>query len=190
MHSMIIRAARAKSINSSKKEKYMFFGVLIQLLKLIANCSKTTLEFDTSRSYEAEGGEGVQGGITLQGVRIKDTGNGETQWFEFVGAGMGIGIGLPAGGSISTDDFPSVGERIIKEPAGWGHINFSDITGWGHIITVSAALVGGVGRSLICFGEVGDPLLSTGYLFYDGIVMGTPGAGIMCYKGYWYKVKA
>ncbi len=169
----------------------MFFGVLIELIKLIAGANKTTLEFDTSRSYEAEGGEGVQGGITLQGVRIKDTSNGKTQWFEFVGAGMGVGIGLPAGGSISTEDFPSVGIRIIKGPAGWGHINFSDITGWGHVITFSASLIGGVGRSLICFGELGgEPMLSSGYLIYDGIVMGVPGAGIMCYKGYWYQVKA
>jgi hypothetical protein len=168
----------------------MFFEVLVQLLKILTSCNKTTLNFETSRGCDAEGGEGIQGGVTLQGVLIKDTGNGKIQWFEFVGAGMGIGIGLPAGGSISTEDFPSVGETIIKGVAGWGHINFSDLTGSGHIITISASLIGGIGRSLICFGEpIGDPLLSTGHLFYDGIVMGTPGAGIMCYKGAWYKVK-
>jgi hypothetical protein len=165
----------------------MFFDVLVRLLKLIANCSKTTLVYQSSRGVDIEGGEGIQGGSTLQGVLIKDTGNGESQWLNFLGAGIGTGFGAPVGGSISTENFPSVGDRIIKGPAGWGRINFNDLTGLGHIVTISASLVGGVGISLACFGEVGDPMLSTGYLVYGGILTGTPGTGIMCYKGHWSK---
>lgn len=156
---------------------------------LVDNSSNSYLEFDTSRSYEATGGEALTTGVTWQGVRVKNVLTDETQWYEFVGAGIGIGGGLPAGGSLSSEEFPSFGSRILNGICSPLWLDFDDLTGSGHIFTASASLIGGAGVSIICFGEPwGEPTFASGYMVTEGVVVGGVGAGAMCYKGVWYKV--
>ena len=135
-------------------DENMDIKILAEVLKFIVNCaSVSNLEFDTSRSYEATGGEAVTGGVTLQGVNVKNVVSGETQWYEFVGAGIGIGGGAPIGGSFSTEDFPSTGSRILAGAASFWGVDFNDLVGAGHIFTLSASVISGQGLSIICFGE-------------------------------------
>lgn len=170
----------------------MDIKILLAVIELLAKLNMTSLKFDTSQSAEATGGEGVQGGVTLQGVKIKNTKKeNDYQWFEFVGIGMGVGIGLPVGVSLSTEDFPSSGSHLMKNPFRViFSLDYDDLPGMGHIITFSAVLVGGKGYSLILFNEFLDPIAFKAALVCEGIVAGTPNNGIMCYKGVWRKANA
>jgi hypothetical protein len=166
----------------------MDIKILMGVLGMMAKLNMTSLKFDGSRSFEATGGEGVTGGVTLQGVKMINKKNDETQWFEFIGGGIGVGIGLPAGGSFSDESFPSSGTHLMKNPFRVIFtLDFDDLPGVSHIITFSANLVGGEGFSLILFNEFLDAIAFKAALFCRGIVVGTPGVGIMCYKGIWRK---
>ena len=156
---------------------------------LVDSASNSYLEFDTSRSYEAGGGEGISGGVTLQGVRVKNVITDETQWFEFVGAGMGMGAGIGDNYSFSTEKFPSFGSRILSGVCSPLWVDFDDLVGLGHIFTVGANAIGGAGVSIICFGEPwGEPTFSSAHMVTEGITVGGIGAGVMAYKGVWSKV--
>lgn len=167
----------------------MDITVLGAVLRFIVdNASNSYLEFDTSRSYEATGGEAVTAGVTLQGVKVRNVITDESQWFGFNGVGIGLGGGLPAGGSMSTDEFPSFGSRILSGAWSPLWVDFDDLVGNGHIFTAGANVIGGASVSIICFGEPwGDPLIARGHMVTEGVTVGGVGAGVMCYKGYWYK---
>ena len=81
--------------------------VLKSLFGIIAMVGKTSLFFDSNRSVEITAGAAVNGGVTVQGLRVVD--GGKSQWFEFIGAGGGVGIGLPVSGSFSDETFETWG---------------------------------------------------------------------------------
>lgn len=168
----------------------MTFKILQAIIKFLDKLFVSNLDFDTSRGVEVSAGEGPSAGITVQGVRVKDLGDEEkTQWFDFVGGGVGFSIGTGVGVSISTADMPSAGTRILKNPfrVVFG-LDFDDLEGIGSVFTFSAAYLGGKGYSLILFNEFLDPIGFKAAVFTEGIFMGTPGTGIMLYKGVWRKV--
>ena len=170
----------------------MDIKILAEILKtIVAHCSHSGLEFDTSNSIELTGGEAATGGVTLQGVCVKNAFSGESQWYQFAGAGIGIGAGAPLGMTASDSSFPSTGSRILEGPFSW-NVGFDDLVGAGHIFTLSANAVGGQGVSVICFGEsLSEPALATAFLVTEGATIGmAAGAGVMCYKGIWYKTDA
>ncbi len=170
----------------------MNIKTIAEILKIIVNsCSNSGLEFDTSNSVELTGGELVTGGVTLQGVCVKDVFSGESQWYQFAGAGIGIGGGLPVSMTASDSSFPSTGSRILEGPFSW-NVYFDDLVGAGHIFTLSGSLIGGQGVSILSFGEsLGEPALATAYLVSEGVTIGMAGgAGVMAYRGIWYKTDA
>lgn len=169
--------------------------ILKSLFGLLTLCSKTTLYLNANRGVEVTGGAAVNGGVTVQGIELRDTSNGKSQWFEFIGAGIGAGIGLPLSGSFSDESFETWGGTIIKGPAGFGKINFDDLTGLGHVFSISAACLEvnkkGIGLTIVTMGETGgEPLLCSAFTIFAGTMITPTGAGAMGYKGHWRKVDA
>jgi len=157
----------------------------------VNRCSNSSLQFSTSKSIELTAGVVASGGVTVQGVCIENIHSGESQWFEFIGGGIGIGAGVEVGVSFSTEDFPSTGSRILEHPFVWD-VNFDDLVGLGHIFTLGSSVLGGQGLSIICFGESwSEPVSANAFLVMEGMTFGlSVGAGVMCYKGHWSKVDA
>jgi len=157
-------------------------GDLIDVLMKLG--SPTALSYETSWGIEAGAG---RYGVTIQGMTLKRD-DGEKRTYNFGGAGMGVSIS-PAkwksknNGSITSESFPASGGRVFRGTLNWGAVTFKDLTGPGHIITVSAALGGGACYSIVIMGETVDFLLFSGFMVCGGVELGTPGAGIMCYKG-------
>ncbi len=167
--------------------------ILKHLLGIIGMVGTTTITMDANRGVEITGGAGVSGGLTVQGIELVDSSNSKRQWFEFVGAGIGVGLGPIVGGSFSDESFATLSGPVLKGPGGWGKINFDDLTGLGHVFSISAAAIEskgkGVGLSLVTMGEVGgEPLLCSGFVVFAGTMIAVPGAGAMVYKGTWRKV--
>lgn len=168
--------------------------ILKSLFGILALSSKTTLYLNANRGVEITGGTAVNGGVTVQGIELTDSSNSTSQWFEFIGAGMGAGIGLPLSGSFSDESFDTWGGTIYKGPAGFGKINFDDITGQGHVFSLSASVLEvntkGIGLSIVTMGEVGgEPLLCSAFTIFAGTMITPTGVGAMGYKGIWRKVE-
>ena len=167
--------------------------ILKSLFGILGMVGSTSLHFDANRSVEVTGGAAANGGVTVQGLRVVD--GGKSQWFEFIGAGGGVGIGLPVSGSFSDESFKTWGGPIFKGPAGFGKINFNDLTGQAHVFSLSAACLEintkGIGLSIVTFGEIGaEPLMCSAFTIFAGTMITPSGAGAMAYKGAWYKVNA
>ena len=168
----------------------MSLEILLALYKIYCLCSQTKLYIDATRAVEVTGGAVASGGVTVQGVKVKNTANGKDQWYEFVGVGLGVSLGPSMGASFSAESLNEWGGSILKGPAGFGTINFDDLTGSSHIFSISAAALetkaNGIGVSLVTFGEVaGEAPLCSALTAFAGTMIAVPGAGIMCYKGAW-----
>jgi hypothetical protein len=160
------------------------------ILDIAAKLRPSTIEFITSKSFEITGGEGVQVGATLEGIKVKDNSDGDTQWLDFAGIGGGVGIGLPIGGSISSEDCPSFGSSILRGPTNWGNLGIWDLTGYSRIYSFSGAIVAGLSGSLIFFNvwlspPPLPPFFFKAALWVEGVVGGIPGVGCMMYHGLW-----
>jgi len=167
-------------------------SVIKSIFDVVGRLRPSSLEFVTSGGADASGGEGPIIGVTAQTIQLKDNTSGNTQWFTFLGAGGGVGVGLPIGGSLSTPDFPSFGSKILKGPTNWGTLEFNDlIGGLGQIWVVSAAVGGGVSGSLVFFNNITPPplppVLFKAALWVEGVCLGIPGVGAMGYMGLWIK---
>lgn len=46
---------------------------MMELFNILGSCRQSTIQFETSRGVEATGGEAIIGGLTLQGIKLKDT---------------------------------------------------------------------------------------------------------------------
>ena len=156
----------------------------------IAKSQKSTLYLDCSRGAEVSGGP-IAG--TVGGIRIKDSSNSTEQWFEFGGLGTGLSIGLPAGFSFSDESFDTWGGPLYKGPSGFGKLNYNDLVGAGHLITISASRIEdggkGLGLSIVTMGETyGEAALCSAVTIFAGTMITMPGAGAYVYKGMWRKV--
>ena len=163
---------------------------ILKALLELAKSQKTTLYLDSSRCAEVSGGviAGAVGGILL-----KDSSNSTEQWFEFGGLGVGVSIGLPAGFSYSDEGYDTWGGPIYKGPMGFGKLNFDDLVGAGHLITISAARIQeggkGIGLSIVTMNEsYGEMLACSALTIFAGTMIASPGAGAYVYKGIWRKV--
>ncbi|MBS1795416.1 MAG: hypothetical protein JSS81_16280 [Acidobacteria bacterium] len=164
--------------------------VIEKLFSLVGSLRPSTIEFVTSAGAEATGGEAFTAGVTIQGIQLKDNSNGKIKWLTFYGAGAGVGLGFPIGGSASTPDFPSFGSKILRGPTNWGQLELTDlIGGLGQIWAFSAAAGAGVGGSLVFFGCLVPPPLPPvvfkAALWVEGVVIASPGLGVMGYQGIW-----
>ena len=165
--------------------------VIKSLFNLVAGLRPSTLEFVTSAGAEATGGEAVTAGVTIQGIQLKDNGKaGATKWLTFYGAGAGVGLGTPVGGSGSTPDFPSFGSKILRGPTNFGTLEFTDLVGGlGQIWSMSAGAGVGVSGSLIFFNTMVPPplppVLFKAALWAEGVSIASPGVGCMGYTGIW-----
>ncbi|HEY2866351.1 MAG TPA: hypothetical protein VGJ02_04610 [Pyrinomonadaceae bacterium] len=156
----------------------------------VAGLRPSTIEFVTSAGVEATGGEEFTLGVTAQGIQLRDNSAGKTKWLTFYGAGGGIGIGTPVGGSMSTPDFPSFGSKVPRGATNWGTLELTDLTGGlGQIWAFSAALGAGVSGSLVFFGNLVPPpmppALFKAALWVEGVCLASPGVGCMGYHGIW-----
>lgn len=164
--------------------------IIKSLFNLVADLRPSTIEFVTSAGVEGTGGEGVTGGVTIQGIQLKDKSNGKLKWLTFYGAGAGVGLGIPVGGSVSTPDFPSFGSSVLRGLTNWGKLELSDlIGGLGQIWAMSAAAGPGVSGSLIFFNTVVPPplppVIFKAALWLEGVTIASPGVGVMGYTGIW-----
>ena len=159
-------------------------------INTVARLRPSTIEFVTSAGADAGGGEAFTVGLAAEGIKLKDNRTGQTKWLVFAGAGGGIGVGFPIGGSMSTPDFPSHGSRILRGPTNWGTLELSDLVGTGQIITGSASAGAGAAGSLVFFNVTLvppplPPVLFKAALWVEGICLGIPGVGVMGYTGVW-----
>jgi hypothetical protein len=160
--------------------------ILVKILEIVFASRKTTLKVVSNSSIEAAHGKG---GLTTATYEFKDSSNDETITLQFDGVGIGLSVGPPTGASWSHADFPSWSSAVYDGPRpNWSSLKVGDLAGLGHIITVSAAIIGGVGQSLCLFNELIDGAVFEAVCMSEGISLGTPGAGVMCYKGVWRKV--
>ena len=154
----------------------------------LAKSQKSTLYLDCSR-YAEVSGAGISG--TLGEIRVKDSSNSTEQWFEFGGFGVGLSIGLPDGFSYSKESYDSWGGQLYKGPSGFGKLNYDDLTGAGHLITISGVNAGeekGSGLSIFTMGEVyGQSALCSAVTVFTGTVVMSPNAGAYIYTGMWRK---
>lgn len=157
--------------------------IMTALLGKILELKPTALWYDTGASIEISDGPMA---VTVQSVTIEHD-NGSKQNFSFSGAGIGISGPLPGGISISSESFPSTGGNIRRGPAVWGTLEFDDLVGPGHIISVSFAAGPGGCVGILLFGEIIDFLLFTGATWFACHELGTSSLGIVCYKGLWRK---
>lgn len=166
-------------------------SVIKSMMDVVGSLRPSSLEFVTSGGADAEGGEGPIVGVTLQGIQLKDNNlDGRTKWLTFAGIGGGAGIGFPIGGSLSTPDFPSFGSKILKGTTNFGTLEFSDLTGIGQIVAISASAGAGVSGSLCYFNVMTPPplppVLFKAALWVEGLCLGIPGVGIMGFMGAWW----
>ena len=164
--------------------------VIKTVFNAVAGLRPSTIEFVTSAGVEGTGGEVVTAGATIQGIQLKDNANGKVKWLTFYGAGAGLGIGFPIGGSMSTPDFPSFGSKILKGPTNWGSLELTDlIGGLGQIWVIGAGAGVGVSGSLVFFNTIVPPpvppVLFKAALWVEGVSLASPGVGFMGYAGVW-----
>ena len=164
--------------------------VIKTVFNLVADLRPSTIEFVTSAGAEATGGEAFTGGVTIQGIKLKDHRVGKTKWLTFWGAGGGVGLGTPIGGSMSTPDFPSFGSRVLRGPTNWGTLELTDlIGGLGQIWAFGGGAGVGYTGSLIFFNSLVPPPLPPvvfkAALWVEGITIASPGVGCMGYAGIW-----
>lgn len=164
--------------------------VIKSVFNAVAGLRPSTIQFVTSAGVEATGGEAFTGGVTVQGIQLKDNVRGKTKWLTFYGAGAGLGLGFPIGGSMSTPDFPSFGSKILKGPTNWGALELTDlIGGLGQIWVVGAGAGVGVSGSLVFFNTIVPPpvppVLFKAALWVEGVSLASPGVGFMGYAGVW-----
>lgn len=167
----------------------MTLEIILALIEL-AKSQKTTLYLDSSRCAEVSGGP-IAGAVG--GILIKDSSDSSQQWFEFGGLGVGLSIGLPAGFSYSDEGYDTWGGPLYKGPSGFGKLNFDDLVGAGHLITISGSRIQdsgkGIGLSIVTLGEAyGEAVLCSAVTIFAGTMIMTPGAGAYVYKGIWRKV--
>jgi hypothetical protein len=165
-------------------------SIINSLFSLVADLRPSTIEFVTSAGADATGGEAVTGGVTIQGIQLKDNSNGKIKWLTFYGAGAGVGLGTPIGGSASTPDFPSFGSSVLRGVTNWGTLELTDlIGGLGQIWAFAAGAGAGVSGSLIFFNTVVPPPLPPvvfkAALWVEGVIIASPGVGVMGYSGIW-----
>src|SRR5690349_7420998 len=82
----------------------------------------------------------------------------------FLGAGLGLGVGVPLGGSISSEDMPSGGAIYYGELTPDNKpLTIDDLTGPCSVTVTSAALLAGVSATVIRFNIVvgGPPMACT-----------------------------
>ncbi len=163
---------------------------IILAMLVLAKSQKSTLYLDCSRGAEVSGGP-IAGAVG--GIRIKDSSDSTEQWFEFGGLGVGVSIGLPAGFSYSDESYDTWGGPLYKGPSGWGKLNYNDLVGAGHLITISASRIEdggkGLGLSIVTLGEVhSEAVLCSAVTIFAGTMIMSPGAGAYVYKGMWRKV--
>jgi hypothetical protein len=163
-------------------------GLIIDALNAVADLRPSTIEFITSAEIEGVGGEVVNLGFTVQGIKLKENRTGQINWLDFVGIGAGLGIGLPAGGSLSTEDFPSFGSKILKGPTNWGRLELSDLCGMSQVYCIGAGAGPGISSTLIFFNTfpIVPPLLFKAAILVEGVTLASPGAGVMLYMGMWF----
>ena len=156
---------------------------ILETLKSVGG--STPLWYDASWGLEVAAGN--YGG-TIQGLTIGSD-NGKKQSYVFSGLGMGKSIGGgKKSGSVSHESFKAFGTNVWKGTFAWGAVDFDSLEGLGHIITISAAVLGsGKCVSLVIFNETVDFLLFNSFMVVAGEELGTTGAGIMCYKGIFKK---
>lgn len=160
---------------------------IILAMIALAKTQKSTLYLDCSRCAEVSGGP-VAGAVG--GIRIKDSSDSTEQWFEFGGLGVGVSIGLPAGFSYSDEGYTTWGGPLYKVPCGFGKLNYNDLVGAGHLITISASRIEdedqGLGLSIVTLGEVhGEAALCSAVTIFAGTMITMPGAAAYVYKGMW-----
>jgi hypothetical protein len=164
--------------------------VIKSLFNLVADLRPSTIEFVTSAGVEGTGGEAVTAGVTVQGIQLKDKSNGKIKWLTFYGAGAGVGLGTPIGGSMSTPDFPSTSSTVLRGLTNWGTLELKDlIGGLGQIWAIGAGAGAGISGSLVFFNCVVPPPLPPvvfkAALWVEGITIASPGVGCMGYSGIW-----
>ncbi len=163
---------------------------IILAMIALAKSQKSTLYLDSSRCAEVSGGW-IAGAVG--GIRIKDSSDSSEQWFEFGGLGVGLSVGLPAGFSYSDEGYETWGGPLYKGPSGWGKLNYNDLLGAGHLITISGSNIKdggkGLGLSIVTMGETyGEAALCSAVTIFAGTMIMSPGAGAYVYKGMWRKV--
>jgi hypothetical protein len=164
--------------------------VITTVFNKVAGLRPSTIEFVTSAGAEATGGEAVTAGVTVQGIQLKDNANGKVKWLTFYGAGAGVGLGTPIGGSASTPDFPSFGSKVLRGLTNFGTLELTDlIGGLGQIWSFSAAVGPGVAASLVFFNCLVPPPMPPAVfkaaLWVEGVCLASPGVGCMGYHGIW-----
>ena|SRR5947209_9050716 len=163
--------------------------VIKTLFDKVADLRPSTISFVTSAGAEATGGEAVTAGVTVQGIQLKDS-KSEPKWLTFYGAGAGVGLGTPIGGSASTPDFPSFGSKVLRGTTNFGTLELKDLIGaLGQIWSISAGMGAGVAGSLVFFNCLVPPpmppILFKAALWVEGVTIASPGIGCMGYHGIW-----